>query len=145
MATSGASSSNTRDSVMAAKPVPKNMGGDEAGLKKGDSVNQNNATGEISGNLKFGDRVDGGKIFKGANSVILENKKRRTDSGNGNMMGLNTEIDPETDNEEIERDMNNVPNQADKRGGRLYPAWLIRDFQEVLDYCDLQDIELQGY
>lgn len=112
MATSGASGSNTKGSVMVEKSVPKNTGSDEAGLKKGDSVNQNNAAGEISGILKFGDRVDGGKIFKGSNSVILENKKRRTDSGTENMLGLNTEIDPETDTEEtvsMEQDVVNGP------------------------------------
>lgn len=41
--------------------------------------------------------------------------------------------------------MNNVLSQTDKRGGRFYPSWLIRGFQEVLDECELQDIDLQGY
>lgn len=42
-------------------------------------------------------------------------------------------------------DMNNVLGQDDKRGGRLYPTWLIQGFQEVMDECGLQDMELQGY
>ncbi|XP_074377687.1 uncharacterized protein LOC141719204 [Apium graveolens] len=42
-------------------------------------------------------------------------------------------------------DMNNVLCQSDKRGGCLYPNWLIRGFQDVLDECDLQDMELHGY
>ncbi|KAK1368695.1 hypothetical protein POM88_034787 [Heracleum sosnowskyi] len=139
MATSGASGSNTRDSVMVEKSVPKNMGGDEAGLKKGDSVNQNNAAGEISGNLKFGDRVDGGKIFKGANSVTLENKKRRTNSVNVQwwrqfrLTGLYGEPNRARRQSTWDLirhlsyqnptpwcligDMNNVLSQADKRGG----------------------------
>ncbi|XP_074326914.1 uncharacterized protein LOC141664858 [Apium graveolens] len=42
-------------------------------------------------------------------------------------------------------DMNNVLNQEDKKGGRPYPTWLIRGLQSVLDDCDLNDMELQGY
>lgn len=42
-------------------------------------------------------------------------------------------------------DMNNVLGQADKRGGRLYPSWLIEGFQEVVDECGLTDLKLQGY
>ncbi|KAK1382627.1 Endonuclease/exonuclease/phosphatase family protein [Heracleum sosnowskyi] len=42
-------------------------------------------------------------------------------------------------------DMNNVLGQADKRGGPLYPSWLINGFQEVLEDCDLHDMDLQGY
>lgn len=42
-------------------------------------------------------------------------------------------------------DMNNVLGQADKRGGRLYPRWLIQGFQEVLDDCELIDMDLHGY
>ncbi|KAK1364240.1 Endonuclease/exonuclease/phosphatase family protein [Heracleum sosnowskyi] len=42
-------------------------------------------------------------------------------------------------------DMKNVLGQSDKRGGPMYPSWLIRGFQEVLDDCDLHDMELQGY
>lgn len=42
-------------------------------------------------------------------------------------------------------DMNNVLGQGDKRGGRLYPSWLIQGFQEVLDEYCLSDMELVGY
>lgn len=42
-------------------------------------------------------------------------------------------------------DMNNVLSQEDKKGGRPYPTWLISGFQAVLDDCDLNDMELQGY
>lgn len=42
-------------------------------------------------------------------------------------------------------DINNVLGQADKRGGPLYPSWLINGFQEVLEECGLHDMELAGY
>lgn len=41
--------------------------------------------------------------------------------------------------------MNNIVNQEDKRGGLPYPSWLINGFQEVLEDCDLNDVELIGY
>lgn len=42
-------------------------------------------------------------------------------------------------------DMNNVLYQRDKKGGRLYPQHLIQGFQEVLDDCELVDMNLNGY
>lgn len=42
-------------------------------------------------------------------------------------------------------DMNNVLSQREKRGGRLYPTWLIKGFQEVVEECGLTDMELCGY
>lgn len=42
-------------------------------------------------------------------------------------------------------DMNNVLGQVDKRGGRLYPLWLIQEFQEVRDDCCLTDMKMYGY
>lgn len=42
-------------------------------------------------------------------------------------------------------DMNNVLHQQDKRGGRPYPQWLIQGFNEVLEECDLIDMNLVGY
>lgn len=42
-------------------------------------------------------------------------------------------------------DMNNVLSQEDKKGGRPYPTWLLRGFQDVLDDCLLVDMELLGY
>lgn len=42
-------------------------------------------------------------------------------------------------------DMNNVSSQEDKRGGRLYPQWLIQGFQRVIDDCNLHDMQLEGY
>ncbi|XP_074328105.1 uncharacterized protein LOC141666018 [Apium graveolens] len=42
-------------------------------------------------------------------------------------------------------DMNNVVGQRDKKGGRLYPRWLIQGFQDVLEDCELSDMELHGY
>lgn len=42
-------------------------------------------------------------------------------------------------------DMNNVLGQADKRGGPMYPTWLINGFQDTLEECDLHDMDLQGY
>ncbi|XP_074377571.1 uncharacterized protein LOC141719089 [Apium graveolens] len=43
------------------------------------------------------------------------------------------------------RDMNNVTKQIDKRGGRLYPHWLLKGFQDCLDDCELIDMNLIGY
>lgn len=40
-------------------------------------------------------------------------------------------------------DMNNVLTQANKEGGKLYPNWLIRGFQEVLEDCGLVDMDLK--
>uniref|UniRef100_A0A803PRW0 Reverse transcriptase domain-containing protein n=1 Tax=Cannabis sativa TaxID=3483 RepID=A0A803PRW0_CANSA len=42
-------------------------------------------------------------------------------------------------------DVNNVARQEDKRGGRLYPQGLITGFNQVLQQCDLSDLELQGH
>lgn len=42
-------------------------------------------------------------------------------------------------------DMNNVVRQEDKRAGRLYPTWLIEDFRKVLEDCDLNDMDIEGY
>lgn len=41
--------------------------------------------------------------------------------------------------------MNNILGQDDKKGGPLYPSWLINGFQEVLEECDLHDLDLIGY
>ncbi|XP_074352960.1 uncharacterized protein LOC141692122 [Apium graveolens] len=41
--------------------------------------------------------------------------------------------------------MNNVLGQVDKRGGRMYPTWLIQGFQTVLEECELADMDMQGY
>lgn len=42
-------------------------------------------------------------------------------------------------------DLNNVLCNGDKRGGRPYPSWLIDGFQEVLEDCNLIDMELIGH
>ncbi|XP_030499797.2 uncharacterized protein LOC115715121 [Cannabis sativa] len=42
-------------------------------------------------------------------------------------------------------DLNNIGSQSEKKGGRPYPAALISGFQEVLQSCDLIDLELQGH
>lgn len=42
-------------------------------------------------------------------------------------------------------DMNNVLSQVDKKGGGRYPSWLIRGFQDVMDDCELMDMDLIGY
>lgn len=41
--------------------------------------------------------------------------------------------------------MNNVLSQNDKRGGRLYPQFLLQGFQEVLNECNLIDMNLAGH
>lgn len=41
--------------------------------------------------------------------------------------------------------MNNVCSQEDKRGGRPYPQPLISGFLNVLEDCNLFDMNLQGY
>ncbi|XP_060974183.1 uncharacterized protein LOC133039333 [Cannabis sativa] len=42
-------------------------------------------------------------------------------------------------------DINNIGNQSEKKGGRLYPSSLITGFQEVLCNCNLTDMELHGH
>ncbi|XP_074373938.1 uncharacterized protein LOC141714312 [Apium graveolens] len=42
-------------------------------------------------------------------------------------------------------DLNNMLSPTDKKGGNKYPSWLLRGFQEVLDECNLIDMELVGY
>uniref|UniRef100_A0A803QEK6 Reverse transcriptase domain-containing protein n=1 Tax=Cannabis sativa TaxID=3483 RepID=A0A803QEK6_CANSA len=42
-------------------------------------------------------------------------------------------------------DMNNVLSQEDKRGGNNYPDWLLRGFQQAVNDCELQDLELIGH
>lgn len=42
-------------------------------------------------------------------------------------------------------DMNNVLYHSDKQCGRPYPQWLLQGFQEVLDNCNLLDMNLVGY
>uniref|UniRef100_A0A803NZS4 Reverse transcriptase n=1 Tax=Cannabis sativa TaxID=3483 RepID=A0A803NZS4_CANSA len=42
-------------------------------------------------------------------------------------------------------DLNNVISQSDKRGGNLYPTWLIDGFGNMLEECNLIDMDLCGY
>ncbi|XP_074365598.1 uncharacterized protein LOC141706695 [Apium graveolens] len=42
-------------------------------------------------------------------------------------------------------DMNNIVKHEDKRGGHPYRMWMIHGFQEVLDECELNDLELIEY
>ncbi|XP_062103848.1 uncharacterized protein LOC133814961 [Humulus lupulus] len=42
-------------------------------------------------------------------------------------------------------DFNNVLSHVDKKGGVPYPSWLIEGFQNVLNDCELVDMELNGY
>uniref|UniRef100_A0A803PJ09 Reverse transcriptase domain-containing protein n=1 Tax=Cannabis sativa TaxID=3483 RepID=A0A803PJ09_CANSA len=42
-------------------------------------------------------------------------------------------------------DLNNIVRHEDKRGGRRYPQHLIDGFQQVLNDCRLQDLELIGH
>ncbi|XP_074373986.1 uncharacterized protein LOC141714363 [Apium graveolens] len=42
-------------------------------------------------------------------------------------------------------DMNNVLSQADKKGGRPYPAGLVQGFQDVVHDCELIDMHMEGY
>lgn len=42
-------------------------------------------------------------------------------------------------------DMKNILSQSDKKGGRLYPEWLVKCFQDVVEECGLTDMELCGY
>uniref|UniRef100_A0A803PDL7 Reverse transcriptase domain-containing protein n=1 Tax=Cannabis sativa TaxID=3483 RepID=A0A803PDL7_CANSA len=42
-------------------------------------------------------------------------------------------------------DFNNVLSQADKKGGRPYPSWLIDGFHETLQACNLCDLEMRGH
>lgn len=42
-------------------------------------------------------------------------------------------------------DMNNITIQTEKKGGALYPRWLLEGFNEVLLEIELKDIELTGH
>ncbi|XP_030497624.2 uncharacterized protein LOC115713283 [Cannabis sativa] len=42
-------------------------------------------------------------------------------------------------------DLNNIGDQSEKRGGRLYPHSLIHGFQSVLGRCNLVDLKLHGH
>lgn len=42
-------------------------------------------------------------------------------------------------------DMNNVLSQLDKQGGRPYPQYLIQGFRDVVEECNLMDMDLIGY
>ncbi|KAL8090914.1 hypothetical protein AgCh_040108 [Apium graveolens] len=97
---SGASGSNSMATGRTEKSVPKNTRGDEDELQNRDMTSGNKRTGMISGISNKDNIADGGEIPKGPRSVILENKKRRTDTGNENEMGPKTEIDHESDSEE---------------------------------------------
>ncbi|XP_074352761.1 uncharacterized protein LOC141691911 [Apium graveolens] len=43
------------------------------------------------------------------------------------------------------RDFNNVVSQNDKKGGRPYPHNLVQGFRDVLEECQLIDMDLQGH
>ncbi|KAK1367210.1 hypothetical protein POM88_042771 [Heracleum sosnowskyi] len=42
-------------------------------------------------------------------------------------------------------DMNNIPSQSEKKGGRRYPNWLVQGFRDVVEECELSDLDMQGY
>lgn len=42
-------------------------------------------------------------------------------------------------------DMNNIVAQIDKKGGALYPHWLLYGFSEMLNEAGLKDVELYGH
>ena len=41
--------------------------------------------------------------------------------------------------------MNNIVSQADKKGGSLYPQWLLDGFNDTLEEAGLKDVELYGH
>lgn len=42
-------------------------------------------------------------------------------------------------------DINNILSQEVKKGGRRYPIWLIQGFHEVIEACDVIDMDMHGY
>ncbi|KAK1388964.1 hypothetical protein POM88_017142 [Heracleum sosnowskyi] len=42
-------------------------------------------------------------------------------------------------------DMNNIVEQSDKKGGALYPQWLLDGFNDTLEDAGLKDMELYGH
>lgn len=42
-------------------------------------------------------------------------------------------------------DLNNIVNQNEKKGGAIYPNWLVDGFNEVLSDTGLKDIEIVGH
>lgn len=83
------------------KSTPKNQEMGTVGVKDGDTIIQNMAGGELSGNLKTQSAQVGGNIFTNSKRVtILKNKKRRTEAGFENPMDLNTELCLDSDGED---------------------------------------------
>ncbi|KAK1404705.1 hypothetical protein POM88_004310 [Heracleum sosnowskyi] len=100
------------NTVSGEKSIPRNQEMSPVGGKDGDSIAQNMAGGEISGNLKTQSVQVGGNIFKNKGVTVLENKKRRTESGFENPMGLNTELSLDSDGDNdisMDQDANDVP------------------------------------
>ncbi|XP_074351584.1 uncharacterized protein LOC141690709 [Apium graveolens] len=42
-------------------------------------------------------------------------------------------------------DMKNILQQEDKKGGMLYPQWLLDDFNDTIEEAGLNDLELHGH
>lgn len=41
--------------------------------------------------------------------------------------------------------MNNIVSQVDKKGGVVYPQWLLDGFNDTVEECGLRDIDLIGH
>ncbi|KAK1403031.1 hypothetical protein POM88_002636 [Heracleum sosnowskyi] len=75
-----------------------------AGGNLGENAKQKDKIGSNSG-LSNSDNIKiGGKNITGGKSIIVENKKRRTDCDGEEFMGINTEIDNESENESMDQD-----------------------------------------
>ncbi|KAL8156733.1 hypothetical protein AgCh_001727 [Apium graveolens] len=97
----GVVQAKSKETVETDKLAPGSAGRmDYEVLQKGDMMYHNQEPGVKSGNSNSDNQAEGGKMNTGAKSVILESKKRITDSGDGPIMGLHTEIEQESDNED---------------------------------------------
>lgn len=81
---------------------------DKDGKKSEDGVQQNYMTGNKSGNSNYGDIADGGKNTTSVKSIIVENKKSRTDCEGTEIVETNTKIGQELKNESMDQDGFNV-------------------------------------
>ncbi|WOG87678.1 hypothetical protein DCAR_0206909 [Daucus carota subsp. sativus] len=77
---------------------------DKDSQKSGDGVQQKDTLGGKSGNLNSEEIAGSGKTNTGVKSVILENKKRRTNRDGKESMMPNTEIEQDMENDSMDQD-----------------------------------------
>lgn len=100
--------------------VPEKSGRDKDSQYSGGNLQQKDMIGNKSGNSKVGGTGIGGKNNTGVKNIILDNKKRRTDCEGEEIMGINTEIEQESENEIMDKDgINNGPKNRFAAGSEI--------------------------